>query len=119
MARTSIGDDAGAVAAEFAVVLPSAVGILVFSLSLVTAQIQNAKLEQNAAIVARALGRGESQQSVKGWLHSNAPGATLVTKTSDSIFCATLKQRLRMTIDLPGFELSQQSCVWVGQTEPA
>jgi len=111
-------DEGGAVAAEFAVVLPSVLFILAFSLALVTAQFQNSKLEQGAAIVARALGRGESELAVMAWLKANLPQSALTTKTSNSIFCATLKQGLKVGVVLPGIELSQQSCVWVGLAVP-
>lgn len=105
-------------AAEFAVVLPSVVAILMFSLGLLATQTQSFKVEQAAAIVARALGREESKSSVTEWLKRNLPDSSFTTKIMNGIFCATVKQRLRLGITLPGFELTEQSCVWVGQSVP-
>jgi len=110
--------EGGAVAAEFAVILPSVVAILMFSLGLLATQTQSFKVEQAAAIVARALGRHESETLVKEWLTRNLPDSSFTTKTTNGIFCATVKQRLRVGITLPGFELTEQSCVWVGQSVP-
>ncbi len=113
-----MADETGAVAAEFAVVLPAVLAILLFSLSTVAVQVQAAQLEQDASVVARALGRGESPSAVKAWLAKNLQQYQLATTSADGIFCATLKQRLKVGVALPGFDLSQQSCVWVGQAVP-
>ena len=109
-------DDTGAVTAEFAVAMPAVLVILVFSLGLIASQIQDLRLQQVSSVVARALGRGEPDHSVKAWLKKNVPDAVIATANSDGVFCATLKQRLRVGISLPRFDLQEKSCVWVGQS---
>ena len=109
-------DDTGAVTAEFAVAMPAVLVILVFSVGLIASQIQDLRLQQVASVVARALGRGEPDRSVKAWLKTNAPDAVFSTANRDGVFCATLKQRLRVGISLPSFDLQEKSCVWVGQS---
>ena len=110
-----MADETGAVAAEFAVALPAVLVILVFSLGLMASQVQAFKLEQAAALTARALGRGEPEEQVKQWLSNNAPDAAISTATKDGIFCATLKHRLRVGITLPSLDVIARSCVWVGR----
>ncbi len=111
-------DETGAVAAEFAVALPAVMAILIFSLSLVASQVQGARLEQDAAIAARAIGRGESVTDVEAWLKADLHNFKLTTSQEDGILCAMLKQRLSVGITLPSFVLDERSCVWVGETVP-
>ena len=113
-----MAEETGAVAAEFTVVLPTVLAILLFSLSAVAMQVQAATLEQDAAIAARALGRGESSAIVSTWLNKHLQNFKLSTTVADGIFCANLRQRLKVGAALPGFDLSEQSCVWVGQAVP-
>jgi Flp pilus assembly protein TadG len=113
--RSSISSDAGLVTAEFAIVMPVVVGMLVFGLAVISAQVQAARIQQLAAVASHALARFEDSSRVKGWLHEHAPTAKLTSSKSDGVLCATVAQSITFVVSIESFKVSEQSCTWVGQ----
>jgi hypothetical protein len=111
----SFKSDSGLVTAEFAIVLPAVVALLVLGLAIISAQVQAARLQQLAAFASHALARFEDPQVVSDWLREHAPSAKLSTKTRDGVLCASLVQSIHFVIYLDALKVSEQSCTWVGR----
>jgi hypothetical protein len=107
--------DSGLVTAEFAIVLPAVVALLVLGLAIISAQVQAARLQQLAAFASHALARFEDPQVVSDWLRERAPSAKLSTKTKDGVLCASVVQSIHFVIYLDALKVSEQSCTWVGR----
>lgn len=60
-------DDRGSVTAEFAVVMPAVMGAMLVMLAAFSIQVQKFELSQQAAIAARAFGRGEPLELIESW----------------------------------------------------
>ena len=94
-----MADERGSVTAEFAAVVPAVVLVLAASLTCMQLSSQQLRLQDAAAITARALARGDTAPSL--------PGASLTTTTQGDLVCA----RLAMTAEPPFFvALAAQSC---------
>ena len=113
--RSSIFSDAGLVTAEFAIVLPVVVGMLVFGLAVISVQVQAARLQQLAAVASHALARFEDPPRVKEWLREQAPTSKLTSSKSDGVLCATVVQSMTFVVSIESFKVSEKSCTWVGQ----
>ena len=111
----SIKADSGLVTAELAVALPAVVAVLFVALLAISCQVQAARLQQLAALTAHAFARSESQQAVLTWLHRQDSQVTIKTHESDGVLCQTLSKRVGVVDVFDSFELSETSCVWVGQ----
>ena len=86
--------ESGSVTAEFVIVLPTVVGILLFSASLLGLQIERMRLVQRAASAANSLARGEPIE------------AGLVTRDGNMI-CVELRQVAEFGISLSDTECSR------------
>ena len=111
----SFRSDSGLVSAEFAIVLPAVVALLVLGLATISAQVQAARLQQLAAVASHALARFEDQKEVSDWLRERAPSAKLLSKTKDGVLCASLVQSIQFVVYLDALKVSEQSCTWVGR----
>ncbi|PZQ89625.1 MAG: hypothetical protein DI534_07435 [Leifsonia xyli] len=106
----SAADDAGAVAAEFAVALPAIALVLAVCLGAVGVGSQQLRLQDAAADAARGLGRGESGAAVTGRIARAAPGSALVSWASGELVCVRLTAAARGPAALAGLTLSAESC---------
>lgn len=61
-------DDQGSVTAELAITLPAVIAILIVALSAMTLQLHRIDLSSRAAVVARALARGEPENTIEALL---------------------------------------------------
>ena len=111
----SFKSDSGLVTAEFAIVLPAVVALMVLGLAIISAQVQAARLQQLAAVSSHALARLEDPQQVLDWLRERAPAAKLTSSKSDGVLCATLVQSMNFVVYLDALKVSEQSCTWVGR----
>lgn len=92
-------EDRGSITAEFAAVIPAVVLVLAGSLVCLQLGSQQLRLQDAAAVTARALARGEAAPTYAG--------ATRATEQRGDLLCATL----RMAAQPPLFvELAAQSC---------
>ena len=91
--------DRGSITAEFATVIPAVMLVLAASLTCMQLGSQQLRLQDAAAITARALARGDGAPSL--------PGATLATTWRGDLLCA----RLTLDAQPPFFvALTAQSC---------
>ena len=91
--------DRGSVTAEFAAVIPAVMLVLAASLACMQLGSQQLRLQDAAAITARALARGDAVPSL--------PGAALATTARGDLVCA----RLTLDAQPPFFvALAAQSC---------
>jgi len=107
-------DDRGSVAAEFAVALPAVVLVLGICLGGVGVGTQQLRLQDAAAVAARALGRGESSGQVASRASRMAAGAALESWTSDGLVCARLTRPADGPLAVGGLRMSAQSCALDG-----
>lgn len=88
----------GSVTAEFALLLPVIIGVLILglgALSLVGMQLSNTVL---VADVARALSRGSGLASVTTTVQLSKPGAVLATMQGEGSYCVTLRDPVRVPL---------------------
>ncbi len=112
--KSAVQADSGVITAEFAVVLPTVVAILVLSLGLLSAQVQTARLQQVSAVASHALARSEDQKQVEQWVHRHAAQARLRTSSKDGVLCTTVEQSLRFVISMQAIQVAETSCAWIG-----
>ncbi len=68
MARPA--NEQGSVSAELAIALPAVIAILIFALSAMTIQLHRIDLTARAAVLARAVARGETESAIEAMLGS-------------------------------------------------
>lgn len=94
-----MANDRGSVTAEFAAVIPAVMLVLAASLACVQLSSQQLRLQDAAAITARAAARGDAAPSV--------PGATLATTLQGDLVCAHLSLEAQPPFFVP---LAAHSC---------
>jgi len=90
----------GSVSAELAIALPAVVAILIFALSAMTIQLHRIDLTARAAVLARAVARGEAESSIEAMLSSQDQ---LHRKPIGVFTCVTLTSPVEiagLTLDL-------------------
>jgi len=100
--------DRGSVTAEFALVLPAVLLILLMALSALTAQAQRMNLVELSAVGARALARGEDEITLKQLL-DQTKGVEYEIVHKNMFIC------LKLTVDwrlfwLGSFPIAEQQC---------
>jgi Flp pilus assembly protein TadG len=95
----SASGDRGSVTAEFAAVIPAVMLVLAGSLVCLQLGSQQLRLQDAAAVTARALARGEAAPTYAG--------ATRATEQRGDLLCATLSLAARPPLFV---QLSAQSC---------
>jgi len=90
----------GSVSAELAITLPAVIAILIFALSAMTIQLHRIDLTARAAVLARAVARGEAESSIEAMLSSQDQ---LHRKPIGVFTCVTLTSPVEiagLTLDL-------------------
>ncbi len=114
MRSRSPADDAGSVAAEFAVALPAVALVLAVCVGAVGVGSQQLRLQDAAADAARGLGRGESVGAVQHRAVRTAPGSALTDWRSGDLVCARLTVGARGPASVAGLPLAAESCALNG-----
>ena len=99
--------DRGAVTAEFAVVLPAVVLVLLIALGALQLVGIQVRTQAAAAGAARSLGRGDTvsaQNAIAG-----LPAAALTSTSQGNLVCATVSAQAGLT-PLAAFPISATSC---------
>ena len=104
----------GAVTAEFAAAIPAVVVVLLCCLGGMQVVGQQVRLQDAAAIAARSVARGESEDTAAGRAQHLAPGAHLSTHTSGDLDCVTLEQRAAGPAGMLRLTLEARSCALSG-----
>jgi Flp pilus assembly protein TadG len=89
MIRRRLGDDRGAVAAEFAVVLPAVVLVILFGMGALGAASRHVLLQDAAADAARLAARGEPEHRVRAAVVAAVPTATVRVAHREDLVCVT------------------------------
>lgn len=98
----------GSATAEFAIALPAVVLVLACCLSGIQTAAHQVKLQDAAAVTARALARGDDGAALAARL---MPRARLTTTASGDLVCATLTARVQGAAGtLLALELSATNC---------
>ncbi|MEN9749603.1 MAG: hypothetical protein RL149_681 [Actinomycetota bacterium] len=96
--------DGGSVTAEFAVVLPAVFMVISIAIGALSLQVERMRLVGLAAELARASGRGESEQTIRQ-LYGERIGGSKVDYSSDGLFsCVEVSTEVEL-LGLPTFTL--------------
>ena len=90
----------GSVSAELAITMPAVIAILIFALSAMTIQLHRIDLTARAAVLARAVARGETESAIEAMLGSRDQ---LHRKPIGVFTCVTLTSPVEiagLTLDL-------------------
>lgn len=107
---TGRGGERGSVAAEFAVVLPAVVLVILLAVGMLSAIGTQVRLEQAVAQAARLAGRDEPAGRVTGAATRLVPGASVAVSESGDLVCV----RATVASALPFATLSARSCALAG-----
>ncbi len=100
------GRDRGGVTAEFAVALPAVALVLAACIGGLQAAAAQGRLQDAAALAARAAARGEDASLAA----AAAPGAALTTWREGELVCATASGSANWAPGLPPLALAARSC---------
>ncbi len=112
--RSRWADDRGSVVAEFATALPVVVIVLALGLGAIAVGSQQLRLQDAAAVAARALGRGESLAEIRSKVADVAGVADVESWSADGMVCARLSRAASGPIAVGGLRLTAQSCALDG-----
>jgi len=87
--RPRLGDDRGAVVAEFAVALPAIVLVLVVGLGALAGASRQVRLQDAVADAARLSARGESEQRVRETVVASVAEASVEISPRGDLVCVT------------------------------
>jgi len=106
-----IGNDAGSVTAEFAIILPATVLILFAAIQVLSFQSSRVGLIELAAELARSQARGEEPNVIESLIQESAidPKPTLVLEHREYELCVELTQ-IRSIAGLGSINLSERQC---------
>jgi Flp pilus assembly protein TadG len=107
--RRRLGDDRGAVVAEFAVALPALVIVIVLAAGVLGAGARGVRLQDAAADAARLAARGESEERVHAVVAQAAAGASARIEKRGDLVCVIASS----PAGLP-FTLTASSCALAG-----
>ena len=109
MIRRRLGDERGAVVAEFAVALPALLLVLLLAAGVLAAGARGVRLQDAAADAARLAARGESADRVHSVVAGAAAGASARIEQRGDLVCVIASA----PAGLP-FTLTASSCALAG-----
>ncbi len=104
--------DRGSVTAEFAVVLPAVVVVLVLGATVLGACARQVRLQDAAADAARLVARGESDARALSAVTAAVGGATVVIGHRDDLVCVEASAPAGVPVPVP--RLRASSCALAG-----
>ncbi len=102
-------DASGTVTAELALALPTVSLVVAVTLSGFGLQIERMKFVSVAASAARAIGRGETVQTVEDLVRHMAPGSKVRLEYLENEVCANVSEAFAL-IGVREFEVSERQC---------
>lgn len=84
-------DDRGSVTAEFAIVLPAVISVVLMMLAAFSIQVQKFELSQQAAIAARAFARAEPLELIESWFKGKVQ---VEFEQRGQLLCATTQRQV-------------------------
>ncbi len=82
-------DERGSVTAEFAVVVPAVILVVLLTVATLSASGRQVRLEHAAAQAARLAARDEGDDRVRGFVDAVVPGASVSIHTDGDVVCIT------------------------------
>ena len=101
-------DERGSVTAEFAVIVPAVVLVVLLTVATLAGAGRQIRLEQAAAQAARLAARGEDDARVRATLAAVGGDPTVQVHTEGDLVCATVRARASVPLPLP--PLRAESC---------
>lgn len=95
------GDERGSVTAEFAVIVPAVVMIVVLTVATLAGASRAIRLEQAAAQAARLASRGEDDSRIRAVLAQVGGGATVRVYDDGDLVCAAAQASAPVPLPLP------------------
>ncbi len=108
-ATSKLVSDVGSVTAEFALVIPAALLVLILSISALSLQIQRNSLVEVAAAGARELARGETTTSIDELLSEYKLNPTVAIEHRNLLVCLELTIQARLSW-LGSIPISESQC---------
>lgn len=105
-------DDRGSVTAEFAVVVPAALLVVMLCVATLLAAGTQIRLEHAAAQAARLVARGEDEERARSAVAAAVPGAGLQLRGDGDLICAVASAAANVPLPLP--PLRAESCALAG-----
>ena len=103
----------GSITAELAIAMPSVVLVLAVALGGFGLQIERLKLVASAASFARSLGRGDSEQNIRGLAMETDSKLKLHFDYLEDFVCVTLSNNFAIS-SLSSIEVSERQCARKG-----
>lgn len=105
-------DDRGSVAAEFAVVVPAAMLLVLLAVAALAAAGTQIRLEHAAAQAARLVARGDDHGRASAAVAAAVGGASLDVRADGDLTCATVTASHSIPLPLP--PLTAEACALSG-----
>ncbi len=105
-------DDRGSVTAEFAVVVPAALFVVLLVVAALLAAGTQVRLEHAAAQAARLVARGEDDSRARSAVTAAVTGARLVIRHEGDLVCAVTTAESGVPLPVP--PLRAESCALAG-----
>lgn len=102
-------DETGSAAAEFAIAVPSVIGVLVLCVGALTAGSASVAASDAAADAARLIARGESQDRAGERVRQASPDATMEVARTEFV-CVTVRIPTRVAGIAAGLDATGRSC---------
>ncbi|RWZ46281.1 hypothetical protein ELQ90_14570 [Labedella phragmitis] len=105
----------GSIAAEFAVVLPAVLLVLVLCVGAASVSLQRIEVQSAASAASRILARGDGLGAATGAVGRLAPGARLAAARDGDFVCATVASTARfVAARTAGVRLTGRACALSG-----
>lgn len=102
-------DETGSVTAELAITLPAVIATLLIAVSALSLQLQRIELGSRAALVARAVARGEPADSINSLMR---PGELIRQNQLGQLSCVTLSRPIKLAVG--ALDISAEVCARTG-----
>ncbi len=106
--KSKAKNEIGSATAEFAIVMPAIMGLVLVMLSAFSIQIQKFQLIQQAATAARAFARGEPVELIESWFSANTD---IELTEARQFVCANAIRKVKLLgLEAASFEIAAQHC---------
>ena len=106
--KPSFVGELGSVTAEFAIVMPAIMGLVLVMLSAFSIQIQKFQMMQQAATAAKAFARGEPVELIDSWFSANTD---IEFAESGQFVCANAIRKVKLLgLEAASIEIATQHC---------